>query len=602
MGISFQRVLIFSAMASASSCLWAQDETGNIDTSVDVVNAYQPTLRRASKVATVPTVNDTVQFRNSFNYQLLNRVEAVVTKPDTLSAASMDFPEYGSPYRALLQAGVGSLPSFFGQLTYNTGASERYRLALSAGHRALLGKVKLDNDEKVDAPKNDTWAGVNFHRFYENVRFGFNFSFKNSAYRFYGLNSIVDSLQYVLEDGGSVAGGELSRHDKQRLTSGDLDFSVGNSMADPSEKFTFFASFGVGVWATKFGVHQTDVRVGGALRFPMNGASALNVDLAVHTFKASGGDSDSVYLFLDRKGVDVKVYPHFLLGYDYMNLSIGLRLISVIGDDYTKDDFIVQPDLNADFFIGDGSVRFYAGLSGDYTANSYRHLTEVNNYISPDFRKYIWSRSLKRYVTREEIRPSQSPILFKLGARSSFGKTVQLHLGLDFRSLGDEVFFVNRNFAQADDTVSFSHSSQFALLQDDGKLFRLHGEININPTENSNVRIQATYNKYSMDYLDEAWNRPSFLMTVAGHFKPVERLKVRASLDVTGKRKAFDPSRRTAVDLKSYVDLNVGANYYISNRWTAFLDLNNLCCADQQDWLGYSSRRLSAMAGITYKF
>ena len=105
-----------------------------------------------------------------------------------------------------------------------------------------------------------------------------------------------------------------------------------------------------------------------------------------------------------------------------------------------------------------------------------------------------------------------------------------------------------------------------------------------------------------MDYLDEAWNRPSFLMTVAGHFKPVERLKVRASLDVTGKRKAFDPSRRTAVDLKSYVDLNVGANYYISNRWTAFLDLNNLCCADQQDWLGYSSRRLSAMAGITYKF
>ena len=195
-----------------------------------------------------------------------------------------------------------------------------------------------------------------------------------------------------------------------------------------------------------------------------------------------------------------------------------------------------------------------------------------------------------------------SPILFKLGARSSFGKTVQLHLGLDFRSLGDEVFFVNRNFAQADDTVSFSHSSQFALLQDDGKLFRLHGEVNINPTENSNVRIQATYNKYSMDYLDEAWNRPSFLMTVAGHFKPVERLKVRASLDVTGKRKAFDPSRRTAVDLKSYVDLNVGANYYISNRWTAFLDLNNLCCADQQDWLGYSSRRLSAMAGITYKF
>lgn len=597
----YRSVALLSAIVCSEWFVVAQDE-GGFERSVDVVNEYQPTLRRAKKIATQPVIDDTVTFSDSFKYQLLNRVETVKTKPETLEAADMGFPEYDSPYRTLLQAGVGSIPALFGQITFNTGASDRYNLSINAGHSALLGKVKLENDEKVKAPRNESWAGLDFNRFNNNLRIGFRFKFKNSAFRFYGLNDIDGKQQYLLEDGGTVYGATLVADEKQRFTSADADFNIGNAMVDPSQKFTFAASAGLGFWGNRYGVHQTDVRIGGALRFPTAGASAIDVDFGVNVFKDSGGDADSAYAFLDRRGVDVKVFPHFLLGYDYMNLSIGLRLISVVGDDYTKDDFIVQPDLNADFFVGDGSVRLYAGLSGDYAANSYRHMAEMNNYVSPDFRKYIWSKSLDKFVSRNEIRPAQCPILFKIGARAAFGKAVQLHVGFDFRSLGDEVFFVNRSFVSAADTTALAYNSQFAIVQDDGKLVRLHGELNVNPTENSNVRLEATYFKYSMDYIEEAWNRPNFTLNLSGGFKPIERLKVKASLNVTGKRKAFNPSLRQSVNMDAFVDLNAGADYYISNRWTAFLNLSNICCADQQQLLGYSSFRFNAMAGITYKF
>lgn len=597
----YRGVALLSALACFGPLAMAQDESG-LDRSVDVVNAYQPTLRKATKIAAQPVMDDTVTFNDSFKYQLLNRVETVTTKPETLEAADMGFPEYDSPYRALLQAGASSHPGFLGQVTFNTGASDKYSFSLNAGHSAQLGKVKMEDDSKVKAPRNETWLGLGFNRFRENLRIGFDFRFRNSAFRFYGLNTVQDNVKYILEDGGNVMGSTLTADEKQRFTCGDVDFKIGNAMVDPLKKFTFAATAGVGIWATKYGVRQTDVRVGGAFRFPIKGASGLDVDLGVNVFKDSGGDVDSTYAFLDRRGVDVKVVPHFLLSYDYMNLTLGLRIISIIGDDYTKDDFLVQPDLNADFFIGDGSVRLYAGITGDYSANSYRHIAEMNNYVSPDFRKYIWSRTLDRYVTRQEIRPSQSPIVFKLGVRAAFGKTVQLHAGFDFRSLGDEVFFVNRSFATDADTTKFAYNSQFALLQDDGKLVRLHGEVNVNPTENSNVRLELTYSKYTMDYLDEAWNRPNFTMSLAGGFKPIERLKVKASLNVTGQRKAYNPTLGEAVKLKGFADLNIGGDYYISNRWTAFLNLNNICCADQQQWLGYSSYRFNAMAGITYKF
>lgn len=597
----YRGIAIMSLLAGFAPCALAQDD-GGFNRSVDVVNAYQPTLRRASKIASQPVNEDTVTFNDSFKYQLLNRVETVTTKPEKLTAAEMDFPEYDSPYSTLLQAGVGSLPAFLGQVTFNTGASNRYNLSINAGHSAQLGKVKLEDDTKVKAPRNETWAGLSFNRFRENIRFGFDFKFKNSAFRFYGLNTINDEIRYILEDGGEINGLSLTADEKQRFTLGDIDFKIGNAMVDPLQKFTFAAYAGLGLWGNRYGVHQTDVRVGGALRFPVKGASAIDADVSVNVFKDSGGDADSVYTFLDRRGVDVKVFPHFLLAYDHMNLSLGLRIISVIGDDYTKDDFIVQPDLNADFFIGDGSVRLYAGLTGDYAANSYRHMAEANNYVSSDFRKYIWSKSQDKFVSRTEIRPSQSPILFKIGARADFGKMVQLHVGFDFRSLGDEVFFVNRTFSEAGDTASLAYNSQFAILQDDGKLVRLHGEINVNPTENSNVRLEATYYNYSMDYLEKAWNRPNFTLTLAGGFRPIERLKVNASLNVTGQRKAFNPTLREAVKLKGFADLNAGADYYISNRWTAFLNISNICCADQQRLLGYSSFRINAMAGITYKF
>lgn len=595
---------LFALALGVNSGLLAQSDSTSIDRSVDVVNAYQPTLHRAARISIQPTIDDTVKLDDSFKYQLLNRVETVTTKPETLSAASMDFPGYESPYRVLLEAGVGTLPSFRGQVTYNAGASERYRISLNAGHDAQLGKAKLENDKKVDAHNNDTWAGVNFNRFHEHARFGFNFSFKNSAYSFYGLNAVSDTLSYLTEAGHLVSGGQL-HDDKQRTTSADIDFCVGNAMVDPSEKFTFAASAGLGFFGNKFGAHQTDVRFGGALRFPAKGSSAIDVDLGVNIFKSSGGDTDSVYTFLDRKGVDINVFPHFVIDEDYMLLRLGLRLISVVGDDYTKDDFIVQPDLNADFFIGDGSVRFYAGLTGDYAANSFRRLTQMNRYVSPDCPVYIWDRRGDQFVSRTELRPSQSPILFKIGARAAFGKTVQLHFGFDFRSLGDEVFFVNRNFALATDladTTLYAYNGQFALVQDDGKLVRLHGELNINPTENSNILIAASYSKYTMDYIEEPWGRVPFTLTLVGNFRPVDRLQVKASLDVVGKTKAFDAVQRKTIELDAFPDLNIGANYYISNRWTAFLNLNNICCADQQRRLGYSSYRFNAMAGITYKF
>ena len=595
--------ILLAAMACGIDAAAQNDTINSVDRSVDVVNAYQPTLRRSKKISIDPVVDDTVKYSNSFEYQMLQRVSTVTTKPEPLSAAGMDFPIYKSPYRAMVEGGVGSLPSFYGQIIYNNGNSQEHHLTLKAGHMAQLGKVKLEEGGKVEAHRNDTWAGVDYNHFGGNLRFGFDVDFANNAYSYFGQNTITDTLAYLSEDGGELSGGDVLRIDKQRNTALDFMFDIGNTIADPLDKFTFKAFAGFGVWGNKSGVGQTDIHFGGSLRFPIKRVAGVDADLEVNTFKSKLGDEDPYYDFVEHKGTDILFAPHFRTDKEFMSLRLGLRIIGVVGDDYAdKDDFIVQPDLSVRFFVGDGRVNVNAGLTGEFAQNSIRSLVERNPYVSADARKYVYDGRLKRYVSRNDVFHSQSPIVFNLGIRGAFSKSVQAGIGLAFKSLGDEVFFMNRHFMSASDTTIVGYAPHFAILQDDGKLFSLNGEINVNPTANSNILFEVTFNNYNMNSLDEAWNRPQVVLSLSGKCKPTERLGLKAKLTYEGERKAYDPTAGEAKSIDGFLDLNLGGSYYISNRWTAFLNVYNIAAADQQRWLGYSSYRFNAMAGITYKF
>lgn len=590
--------LCMNAAAYAQS-----DTTSTIDRSVDVVNAYQPHLRKARKIYTDPVIDDTAKLSDNFNYQLLHRVAVVTTKPDSLTAAEMDFPAFSSPYRARVEGGVGSLPAFYGRVTYNMGSSKKHHMSIQAAHLSQLGQVKLDDGSKSDAHQHDSKFNFNYGHFGKNLRFGIDLGFANQAYSYYGLSTLVDTSVYVSDDGVELAGATLAGDSKQRNSAFDLDITFANSLVDPLRKFTFRAGAGFGVFGNKSGVRQTDIRFGGNLRFPFREMASVDADINVNIYKVGEGDKADQYRFVEYSGKDISFVPHFRLDNDYMSLRLGLRVISVIGDDNVdKDDFIVQPDLRGDFFIGDGSVGAYVGLTGDYAANSYRRLVQMNRFMSPDTRKYQRAAGSGKYLSRHDIRHSQAPVVFNLGIKASFSKKVQATVGMTYKSLGDEVFFVNRHFALAADTTQIAYSSQFAVVQDDGKLFRLHGEVSVSPTANGRILLEATYDKYSMNELDEAWNKPICAIALSGRCKPTERLLLRAKAEYEGRRKAFDPTSATAKSLDGFFDLNIGGSYYISNRWTAFIDFSNITAADQQRWFGYSSYRFNAMVGATYKF
>lgn len=632
---------VYSFAASQTQASVAPPDTGAIQRDVEVVNVYEPTLRHARKLNIEPTFDDTMSYKPVFKYETLRREAAVTTPLEKLKAAPMTFPQYKSPYNWLVEAAAGSQPGFMGQIAFNNKPNEHHLVTFRVGHVGMLGKVKLHDDNKVSAPEHSTWAQFDYAWTRNNFRFSTNLNFHNEAYRYYGytpLRNLTDTL--LLPDYNATALGSDANFannadlldERQRNTGFDLDFHFANAQAPRTGVFRFNAQAGMSFTGIRTGLHELRLRFGGNIYVPLRDQRmAIDADLAVVNFKDSKGDSDSLlYYFQDRKTLDFKVAPHFVMTTDIMRLRLGLKLMGVFYGDNLSQEFIIQPDLNLDFFLGDGRLRLNAEIGGDFQRNSYTDLAKQNRYLSPDQRVYLWdySRPCKMQLWPWAlIEPTRYPLLCRIGLRSRFSQTVQFHFGFEWASLEMFNCFVNRyahlatqheadNFRNPDKATpnepqadaeeelpeKFVQLPQFALLQANGKRVRLHGELAVHPTERSTILLEGSWFHYKMSGNHEAYGAPFGNVKLSGRFAPIERLQCRASLEYHARSWSYDYHSLEEYKMKGFVDLNIGAAFYLSAKWSLFLDLNNLTCADQQRWQGYSSKRLNAFAGMTLKF
>ncbi len=579
----------------------AQDE-GSIDRDVDVVNTYMPTIVNPFKLQVSPTMDDTMSYRPSFRYRTIQKLQHVATKPDSLRAATMTFRQDENPYHALVRAAGGNYTSFMGEILYNIGLSEKYHLSLDLGHHSMLGKVRLTDDTKVKAPKSDTWAGVDFATYFKKTILKTKLKFANDRYQYYGLNTIDPEAMYLLGDGEtSVAGEELLPEKQQALTMFDMDVSVANSRVNPRKQFTYRADVGFGLFNNKTDISQFDLRADGNICFPIKTHCSFDANLKFNYFKVGvPAESTSLYTFAERQHYDIQVNPHFGIGYERVKMLLGVNLIFEIGGE--SDNIYMQPDIKMDFNIADDIVSFQVGIVGGYKSNSFRQIVKDNRYVASDACNYVWKASTKSFVEGFEMPTTQYPICFQAGIKSKFSRQVEMHLGIDYHSFDNDLYYVNKGYTSADDEDVVGYTNVFGLIAENGKLFTASGELYIRPTTKSSVLMKAKYYKSTLNYLEESWYKPKYELGLDARLYPIKRLLITAGLDVFGKCCAYNQTLGEKEVLPMLIDANITGEYYLTSRWTAYLQVKNVAARDYVRWLGYSSHRFNAMAGVTYKF
>ncbi len=602
-----KHIILGIAATLSSAAAFAQEEVQTIERDVDVVNSYLPTLRSHHKLQVEPVMDDTMQYNPTFKYNVLGRIEHVNTTPDSIKAASMSFPREESLYNTLVKVGAGNSDAL-GELWYNIPQNQDYHLGLNLGHHSAYGKIKMEDGEKVSAPNHKTWANVNFARFVNNLRFEGELNFKNKMYQYYGdyMEVCTPFRVFAYDDSELTTFSDIINKDKQRNTEVDVTLDLSNPNSDRREKTTFDVIGHYGFFANKTGVHQNDINVGGSIRFPIKENYLVDINARFNHFNVSVPEDpeSKIYHFDERSHTDIPINPHFGVDFDNIKLKLGFNMIMEIGGE--KDNMYMHPDIRADFNIADGLVRLNLGIVGDYKANSYRDLVNECPYLSPDVTNYIWSSVYGIFGAKTEIKTTQQPFKFDAGLRVAFSRSVEMHLGMEYGTFDDELFFVNNAFKGTldafADTVVCIQSNRFGIITDNGKHFKGKAELQIEPSSKFKMLLNAAYNNWKMDYLDEAWNKPVYELGLNLQVRPTSALSVKLNSSLIGERYALNQITDEKIKLKSILDINLGATYALTDRFNIFLDANNIAAQDEQIWLGYSSRRVGVIAGVTYKF
>lgn len=555
-------------------CMAATAQETELKRNVEVVNTYLPTISNPQKMHRSPILDDTMSYKPTFRYSILNKVSSVKTMPDSIRVAAMNFPRERTIYKSMVKGGAGNAVGY-GEYFYNIGASQPYQLSLNLGHQTAFGKVKLDNDEKVKAPFSDTWAGVDFGYFFRNYTLGTNLNFAHNMYQYYGMEGLSNTL-LPISNVDTIKKYNQLFDKKQRLTDFNAEVSLINR--NPDDKFNFETKIGFGLFSNKTGVRETDFSLKAKVHIPILDDDYIGVKFELNTNPTSVPSDNSRYTFTKRKHTDIQISPYFESRYEYGKAILGLNIISEIESE--KDNMLLQPELLADLNIAEGIVYMYAALTSNYKANSYKEMVKENPFISPDV----------------NVHSSNQPIIVSGGLRARFSNVVTLSANAEYGTYENEHFWINREVTVG---PHLTYLNRFDALIDDGKLFKAHGELNITPGSRSQILLTGTYYNWDNNYT-KAYGKPQYEIGINTRFFATQKLLISGNANIIGQKDVKLSIGDRKLDM--VYDINIEGEYFINSRWSAYLRVNNVAACKYALYYGYNVHSINAIGGITFKF
>ena len=138
-------------------------------------------------------------------------------------------------------------------------------------------------------------------------------------------------------------------------------------------------------------------------------------------------------------------------------------------------------------------------------------------------------------------------------------------------------------------------------------MFNVNGELAFAKGDKFTLAARGEFYSYKPRHEEKAWHMPDFRVSVNGRYNIADKILLKADVYVVGTRFArvlnTDSLATTpfkAMELKPYVDANLGIEYRYNKVFSAFLNINNIAARRYQYYYGYPSQRINFIFGVSY--
>lgn len=274
-----------------------------------------------------------------------------------------------------------------------------------------------------------------------------------------------------------------------------------------------------------------------------------------------------------HRGFTGTIRPSFSMSGSFYQLEAAL--LASFGSD-TASYFHLHPFLSGKLFVFDDKLNFYASFGGERLLHYNMLATADNPYLAPGTDRW-WTNT-----THD----------FRAGVRTSLFRKLDLHAGIRYQQLEHAALIIN------DSTSAFGHL--LMPVFDDYKQFRIQFEAGYHFNDRFRSLLMLNYDDYQMTSQAEPWHLPTLSGALQLTYQLNETWKLGSTFRFMGARSALFNNQ--IYRLKPAPDLNLQANYRISDVMEVYARLENIFNNRYEPWLNYPVQGSQLFGGITLKF
>jgi hypothetical protein len=245
---------------------------------------------------------------------------------------------------------------------------------------------------------------------------------------------------------------------------------------------------------------------------------------------------------------------------------------------WDNNKFVWLPDIYAQYRIRDNALMVQAGYVGHVTKNSYRNLSAINPYLAP-------------FTVRQE-NTSEKEIY--AGVKATLLKHFNLNAKFGVVHYNDYPFFINDTTT---DGKSFVISNESRV-----KNLRFHADVSYINQEKFTATAGFTLNGYMfMKDNARAWGTIPMEMNASLRWWAAKQILLKADFYAFGGGHYLKKGNTEGIFAPG-ADLSAGAEFKISKRFSAFLDLNNIFNNKYERWHNYEVLGTNFLAGVKVNF
>jgi len=580
-------LFVVAFFAGAGQAMAQRDST-KLRQEVEVTKAYQPTISEAVKINDIPKIKPEQTEAPTFDYSIYSKPVFSTFDVKPVTAAKIVGEPKPEMENGILKLGVGNYLTPYGEFFFNSKPDKTTNFGMHFKHLSSSGKIKLLNDDKVDAPQSENSAEIFGKKFFRNSSLSGSLAYDRNAFNYYGYSGSQLSDEQKIE---MIPWYQAKQYFSKGTASVNLKSETRSEYDvdyDLSLRYHYLKS--------KTGQTESEIHFSGNLAKKIgNTYGNLFVSLTNTT-------DDSIQnrisgLFGYRQQSIMKINPSAKWVADLASFELGLNTAMVSDADFVAS-FHVWPKIKAEWSPVEQYLTLFAGMDGYLKSNTYSAVANENPYVDP----------------YHDAANTNYKSIFYGGLKGKLGARTNYVIEVSYSNVKNQHFFTTESNNLYDDWgIGISKlNNTFSLVYDDMKVLKLSGEVMHSVSDNFSLHLFGNYYSYDLKTQNIAWQIPNFDVTFSSLYKPIESLKFNVDIFVVGERTAlisdFSPNYSLApptsheILMDPIIDMNAGADYQLSKSLNVFVKLNNFGFQKYEQWLGYTSKGFNWLAGITYTF